>query len=68
VDPLALEPFGPDTPPALSCLSLRYHMAQKIHGTTQPPKGGEEANGRFRDLGGGAVRPSLLSAADRGSG
>lgn len=51
VDPLALEPFGLDTPPALPCLSLRYHMAQKIHGMTQPPRGDREANERFRDLG-----------------
>ncbi len=50
VDPLALGPFGLDTPPALPCLSLRYHLAQKIHGMTQPPKGEEEANERFRDL------------------
>lgn len=50
IDPLALEPFGLDTPPALPCLSLRYHLAQKIHGMTQPPKGDEEANERFRDL------------------
>ena len=50
VEPLALEPFGLDTPPALPCLSLRYHIAQKIHGMTQPPKGDEEANERFRDL------------------
>jgi hypothetical protein len=50
VEPLALEPFGLDTPPALPCLSLRYHLAQKIHGMTQPPKGDEEANERFRDL------------------
>jgi hypothetical protein len=50
VDPLALEAFGLETPPALPCLSLRYHMAQKIHGMTQPPKGDEAANERFRDL------------------
>lgn len=50
VEPLALEPFGLDTPPALPCLSLRYHMAQKIHGMTQPSKGDEEGNERFRDL------------------
>lgn len=50
VEPLALEAFGLDTPPALPCLSLRYHLAQKIHGMTQPRKGGEEANERFRDL------------------
>jgi len=50
VDPLALEPFGLETPPALPCLSLRYHLAQKIHGMTQPPKGDDAANERFRDL------------------
>lgn len=50
VDPLALEAFGLETPPALPCLSLRYHMAQKIHGMTQPPRGDEAANERFRDL------------------
>ena len=50
VDPLALEPFGLDSPPALPCLSLRHHVAQKIHGMTQPPKGDETANERFRDL------------------
>jgi len=50
VGPLALEPCGLDTPSALPCLSLRYHTAQKIHGMTQPPKGDEEANERFRDL------------------
>ena len=50
VDPLALEPFGLDSPPALPCLSMRHHVAQKIHGMTQPPRGGETANERFRDL------------------
>lgn len=50
VEPLALEPFGLDTPPPLPCLSLRYHVAQKIHGMTQPAREGEEANERFRDL------------------
>lgn len=50
VNALNLEPFGLETPPALPCLSLRYHMAQKIHGMTQPPKDNEPANERFRDL------------------
>ncbi len=50
VPPLALEPFGLDTPPALPCLSLRYHVAQKIHGMTQPPRGDDVPNERFRDL------------------
>jgi hypothetical protein len=50
VEALTLEAFGLETPPALPCLSLRYHMAQKIHGMTQPPSGGEAANERFRDL------------------
>ena len=34
----------------LGCLSLRYHMAHKIHRMTQSPKGDAEANERFRDL------------------
>ncbi len=50
VPPLALEPFGLDTPPALPCLSLRDHVAQKIHGMTQPPRGDDAPNERYRDL------------------
>lgn len=49
-EPLRLEPFGLDTPDALPCLSLRYHIAQKIHAMTSPPLGDETPNERFRDL------------------
>ena len=50
VDAMELEPFGLATPSALPCLSLRYHIAQKIHGMTQPSGQEEAANERFRDL------------------
>jgi hypothetical protein len=50
VPPLTLTPFGLDTPPALPCLSLRYHIAQKIHGMTQPPRERDAPNERYRDL------------------
>ncbi len=50
VDALELEPFGLTTPSALPCLSLRYHIAQKIHAMTQPSGEGDTSNERFRDL------------------
>ncbi len=50
VDALELEPFGLSTPSALPCLSLRYHIAQKIHGMTQPAAQDDASNERFRDL------------------
>jgi hypothetical protein len=50
VDALELEPFGLSTPSALPCLSLRYHIAQKIHGMTQPATEEDASNERFRDL------------------
>ncbi len=50
VDALELEPFGLSTPSALPCLSLRYHIAQKIHGMTQPSAQEDATNERFRDL------------------
>ena len=50
VEPLRLEPFGLDTPGALPCLSLRYHIAQKIHAMTEPPRDETIPNERFRDL------------------
>jgi len=50
VEALELEPFGLATPPALPCLSLRYHIAQKIHGMTQPTATQDASNERFRDL------------------
>ena len=50
VDGLGLEPFGLSTPSALRCLSLRHHIAQKIHGMTQPSAQEEASNERVRDL------------------
>ena len=50
VNALELEPFGLSTPSALPCLSLRYHLAQKIHGMTQPAAQEGTSNERFRDL------------------
>lgn len=50
VEPLSLGPFGLDTPDALPCLSLRYHIAQKIHAMTEPPVDEGTPNERFRDL------------------
>ena len=50
VEPLRLEPFGLDTPDALPCLALRYHVAQKIHAMTEPSRDESTPNERFRDL------------------
>ena len=50
VEALALEPFGLNTPDALPCLALRYHVAQKIHAMTEPPRDEGTPNERFRDL------------------
>ena len=50
VGALELEPFGLSTPSALPCLSLRYHIAQKIHGMTQPSAQEDAFNERVRDL------------------
>jgi hypothetical protein len=36
-------------PAALPCLPLRFHVAQKLHGLTLPPRSGKR-NERFRDL------------------
>lgn len=49
VDALPLATLGVRGPDQLPCLSLRYHIAQKIHGMTQPPTV-ERQNDRFRDL------------------
>lgn len=50
LEPLDLEPFGLETPNVLPCLSLRYHLAQKIHAMTEPPPADGPPNERFRDL------------------
>ena len=41
--------FGITGPTDLPCLSLRLHIAQKLHGMTLPPREGRQ-NDRFRDL------------------
>ena len=38
-------------PAQLPCLPLRFHVAQKLHGMTLPPRPGKQ-NERFRDLAG----------------
>lgn len=49
VDALPLEPFGLHGPESLPCLYLPFHIAQKIHAMTAPPRPGGR-NDRFRDL------------------
>lgn len=49
VEAISLAPFGIAGPESLPCLSLPYHVAQKIHGMTLPPPEGRR-NERFRDL------------------
>lgn len=41
--------FGITGPVDLPCLPLRFHIAQKLHGMTLPPRAGKR-NERFRDL------------------
>jgi hypothetical protein len=41
--------FGVTGPAQLPCLPVRFHVAQKLHGMTLPPRPGKE-NERFRDL------------------
>jgi len=41
--------FGVTGPIHLPCLPLRFHVAQKLHGMTLPPRPGKR-NDRFRDL------------------
>ena len=50
VDAIALtDAFGVTGPARLPCLPLRFHVAQKLHGMTLPPRPGKQ-NERFRDL------------------
>lgn len=49
VDAIALTVFGVTGPAQLPCLPLRFHVAQKLHGMTLPPRPGKQ-NERFRDL------------------
>ena len=41
--------LGVTGPAQLPCLPLRFHVAQKLHGMTLPPRPGKQ-NERFRDL------------------
>lgn len=49
VPAISLDPFGIPGPDRLPCLSLRHHIAQKIHGMTRPSTR-DWANDRERDL------------------
>ena len=50
VDAIALtDALGVTGPAQLPCLPLRFHVAQKLHGMTLPPRSGKQ-NERFRDL------------------
>ncbi len=50
MDAIALtDVFGVTGPTQLPCLPLRFHVAQKLHGMTLPPRPGKQ-NERFRDL------------------
>jgi hypothetical protein len=50
VDAIArTDAFGVTGPAVLPCLPLRFHVAQKLHGMTLPPRPGKQ-NERFRDL------------------
>jgi hypothetical protein len=44
-----LEEFGIEGPDEIECLSLRHHVAQKLHAVTRPMPDGRP-NDRFRDL------------------
>lgn len=44
-----LDEFGITGPEEVECLSLRHHVAQKLHAVTRPMPDGR-ANDRFRDL------------------
>lgn len=44
-----LNDFGIRSPDVVGSLALRHHVAQKLHGATQPPPPGRR-NERFRDL------------------
>jgi Nucleotidyl transferase AbiEii toxin, Type IV TA system len=43
------EAFGVTGPTDIPCLPLRFHIAQKLHGMTLPPRPGAR-NDRFKDL------------------
>lgn len=50
IEAMDLSVFRLDGPPTVSCLSLRYQIAQKIHAVTTPTDERGRENPRFRDL------------------
>jgi hypothetical protein len=50
VDTMSTARLGLNGPDQLPCLALPYHIAQKIHGMTQPRGEDRRPNERFRDL------------------
>jgi hypothetical protein len=49
VDAIGIEQFGLAGPDRISCLGIRYQIAQKIHACTEPPHEGKDENPRFHD-------------------
>jgi hypothetical protein len=50
LDAVGIEQFGLDGPTRVPALGVRYQIAQKIHGCTEPPPDGKQENPRFHDL------------------
>lgn len=50
VDTMSIARLGLNGPDQLPCLALPYHIAQKIHGMTQPRGEDRRPSDRFRDL------------------
>ena len=64
VDAIALtDVFGVTGPAQLPCLPLRFHVAQKLHGMTLPPRPGKQ-NERFRDLVDLLLMDAMIAHAD----
>ena len=64
VDAIALtDVFGVTGPAQLPCLPLRFHVAQKLHGMTLPPRPGKQ-NERFRDLVDLLLMDAMITHAD----
>jgi hypothetical protein len=64
VDAIALtDVFGVTGPTQLPCLPLRFHVAQKLHGMTLPPRPGKQ-NERFRDLVDLLLMDAMITHAD----
>ena len=59
---ISLSAFGLTGPTEVVCLSLRYHIAQKLHGMTKPSQDGR--NERFRDAVDLLLLRDLIDTAD----